>query len=204
MSPFAKDWEFVPRTTCLIEGWAVALAGTVVTAGVGAYEANQANDLAQQGLALAEGTAGKQNYYNSLLQQLISNPSSVSTLPGYQFQLAQGGQTVANQMAASGFSGSGNEAEALEQYGQGLAGSFYSTQANLLASLAGVQNASSPAQNLQAATGAQASASGQISSLLNSLGFESSLALNGLSSAGTPALTQQSVSAGYIQPGSSV
>jgi hypothetical protein len=45
--------------------------------------------------------------------------------PGYQFQLQQGSQAVAEQAASTGATGGGGEAKALEQYGQGLASTTY-------------------------------------------------------------------------------
>jgi hypothetical protein len=158
--------------------------------GVGAYEANQSQGIAQEGINLATSTANEQGYYNNMLQQLIANPSSVASLPGYQFDLKQGGAAVVDQLGASGFGGSGNEGAALTQFGQGLASSFYGQQTSLLASLSGVTAASSPAQGINAATGASANSASTLSSLLNSLGFESMLgykaSLTG-AGAGTPA-----------------
>lgn len=156
---------------------AITLAATaVVGLGVGAYESSQEQGLQKQGLALAKDTQGEQEYYNSLLQQLIANPSSVSTLPGYQFDLSQGSKAVAAGMGPSGLTGSGNEGAALTTFGQGLASSFYGQQANLLASLSGVTAPSSPAQGISAATGAGALSANTLSGLLNSLGFYGTLA----------------------------
>lgn len=145
----------------------------VAAAGVGtsAYEVSNEAGLQSQSLGLAQNTASEQSYYNNLLQQLIANPSSVSSLPGYQFQLSQGSAAVAAGMGAQGFAGSGNEAAALTQFGQGLASSFYGQQTSLLASLSGVTAASSPASDVSAATGAETATSSTLSGLLNSLGF---------------------------------
>lgn len=169
------------------------IAGAVVGAvgiGVGAYEANKSQGIAEQGLSLAKTTQGEQEYYNQMLQQLIANPSSVSQLPGFAFDLSTGEKAVADTMGASGFGGSGNEAASLTQFGQGLASSFYTQQTNLLASLSGVTAPSSPASAIGAATGAQANATSTVSSLLNSLGFYGALAsqrsITG-APAGTPA-----------------
>lgn len=177
----------VGAVTGVSAGVAIAAAGAAA-AGASAYEMSQANALSGEALGMAQTTQGEQEYYNSMLQQLIANPSSVTQLPGYQFQMDQGTKAVADAMGAGGFSGSGNEAAALTQFGQGLASSFYGQQTSLLASLSGVTNASSPAQNVNAATGASALSSNTLSSLLNSLGFYGKLyaASNSGASAGTP------------------
>lgn len=169
-------------------GAITAGVGLAVGLGTTAYEMSQQNALQGSAIGMAQTTQGEQEYYNSLLQQLIANPSSVSTLPGFQFQLGTGEKAVADTMGASGFAGSGNEAAALTQFGQGLASTFYGQQAQLLASLSGVTNASSPAQGVSAATGAGALTTNTLSSLLNSLGFYGTLG-KGLGTgapAGTP------------------
>jgi hypothetical protein len=161
-------------------------AAAVVSVGMGAYAMSQQGGAASDALGMAHTTQGEQQYYNSMLMQLINNPSSVTQLPGYQFQMDQGTKAVADAMGASGFAGSGNEAAALTQFGQGLASSFYGQQTNLLASLSGVTNASSPAQNMNAATGASALSSNTLSSLLNSLTFYGKMGSNTGAPAGTP------------------
>lgn len=170
-------------------GAITAAAVAAVGIGVGAYEYSNTSSLQSSALGIAQTTQGEQQYYNNLLQQLISNPSSVSSLPGYQFQLSQGSAAVADQMAASGFAGSGNEAAALTEFGQGLASSFYGQQAQLLASLSGVTSASSPASDVSAATGASSLTSSTLNNLFSNLGITSALLSSNYlgSSAGTPA-----------------
>jgi hypothetical protein len=147
---------------------AVAAAGSLA---IGGYEASQSGSEASSALSLAQNTAGEQGYYNNLLKTLIANPSSVGQLPGFQFQEQTGAAAVADQMAAGGFAGSGNEGAALTSFGQGLASSFYGQQTQLLSALSGVTAPSSPASSINAATGATGQATSTISSLLNSLGF---------------------------------
>lgn len=161
---------------CAITAGELAIIG-IGAAGVGtsAYEASQQGSIAGEELGMAKTTAGEQQYYNSLLQQLIANPSSVSSLPGYQFQLSQGSAAVADQMAAGGFAGSGNEAAALEKFGQGLASSFYGQQTSLLASLSGVTAPSSPASSASAATSASATSTETLNNLLSQLGVAAGL-----------------------------
>lgn len=180
---------------------AITLAATaVVGIGVGAYEASQQQGIENQALGLAKDTQSEQQYYNNLLQQLIADPSSVTKLPGYQFDLDQGSKAVAAGMGPSGLAGSGNEAAALTTFGQGLASSFYTQQANLLASLSGVTAASSPAAATNAATGAGVASSSTLSNLLNSLGFYGALSSGKFggagAAAGTPAASQDFTPAG--------
>lgn len=51
--------------------------------------------------------------------------TSLQNTPGYQFQLQQGNNAITAADAASGKTGSGNEALALSNYNQGLAGTTY-------------------------------------------------------------------------------
>lgn len=58
------------------------------------------------------------------------------TSPGYKFAMQQGTQALQRQGAASGLTGSGAEARALTQYGQGLANQQYGQYQGRLAGLA--------------------------------------------------------------------
>ena len=60
------------------------------------------------------GQAGSQNAQAAL-----------ATMPGYQFQLGQGNNAINAAAAAGGTLNSGNQAMALQKYGQGLAGQNY-------------------------------------------------------------------------------
>lgn len=162
-------------------------AAAVVSAGTGIYSATQAHSISSQARGEQGTIFGEQQYYEQQLQQLIADPSSVTKLPGYQFQLDQGVQAIERSGAAKGFLGSGNEATALTQFGQGLASNFYTTQANLLASLAGITAPSSPSQLGGVATAAQASSSQQLTSALEELGVLGALYKGGYFGAGTPA-----------------
>lgn len=51
--------------------------------------------------------------------------TALKTTPGYQFQLGQGNNAINAAAAANGTLGSGNQAIALDQFGQGLAGTTY-------------------------------------------------------------------------------
>jgi hypothetical protein len=162
-------------------------AAAVVGAGAAVYTAIQSGQTQSQARGQSGTIFGEQQQYEQMLNQLIANPSSVTSLPGYQFQQEQGTQAVARQMAASGFLGSGNEATALEQYGQGLASNFYTTQANLLAGLAGITAPSSPSQLLNSSTAAGANSANQWANILQQLGLGV-----GLSTTGTGITPQES------------
>lgn len=159
----------------------VAVAGTAVSAGVAAYGISSQNNnakAAQQSsntqLGMEQTQFGEQQQYAQQLNSLIADPSSVTSLPGYQFNMDQGSQAVSRQMAAGGFLNSGNEATALDQYGQGLAMSTFNQQAQLLAGLAGF-NAPAYGQNSTAATNASTNANNssftQLGGVLASLGY---------------------------------
>lgn len=178
-------------------GAITAVAVGVAGAAAGAYEASQSASVAREGLGIAETTQSEQQYYNSMLQTLIANPGSVSSLPGFQFELDTGSKAVAAGFGPAGLAGSGNEAAALTSFGQGLAGQFYLQQTGLLASLSGVTNASSPAQGINAATSANANSTQNISNLLNTLGFYGAIGSKGGlfsgASSGTPASIPSSI-----------
>lgn len=154
--------------------WAV-VGATVVGAGVSLYEGyenrKQAGAISSEGLGIAEQEWSAQQGYQQQLNQLLANPASVTSLPGYQFTMDQGTQAVSRASAAGGFLNSGNEGTALVQFGQGLATSYLSQQENLLASLSGLQAASSSAQNISAATGASNNSNNQLNQLLQQLGL---------------------------------
>jgi hypothetical protein len=114
---------------------------------------------------------GEQQYYAQQLQQLMANPQSVSSLPGYQFNFNQGAQAVQRQEGAAGFNGSGNEGIALTQYGQNYATSAYTTQEQMLSQLAGLTAPSSPSQLTGAAIGANANSFNQLGTALSALGY---------------------------------
>jgi hypothetical protein len=77
---------------------------------------------------------------NSALQQmqsLLSDPSSLTKQPGYQFGLDQGTRTLNNGAAARGMTYSGAAGKALTRYGQDYAGSKLNESFNRLSALAG-------------------------------------------------------------------
>ena len=80
------------------------------------------------------------------LQALLQDPSSITSMPGYQAGLT----AVERKMASQGYNGSGNMMAALQQYG----GNFYNDAVNRLSGLAGAnQNPASSGQLLLQGTG---------------------------------------------------
>lgn len=98
---------------------------------------------AQQAAGAADPFASQRGQYQDMLSQLIKNPSSVTSTPGYQFQLQQGLNAVQGSAAAGGMLNSGNTLTALTKYGEDYASTQYNNQALLLAQLAGA-NVGSP------------------------------------------------------------
>lgn len=145
--------------------------GTAVSVGAGLYESNKATGIANQQLDMSKSVFGEQQGFEQQLATLVNNPSSVTSLPGYQFQFDQGSDSVAREMAAGGFLNSGNEATALTEFGQGEAQSAYQQQVNVLSGLAGI---TAPTSATSAASGAgttQNNNFNQLSSVLASLGY---------------------------------
>lgn len=147
--------------------WAV-VAATVVTGAVGLYEGSQNRSLAS---GIAGDVEGKQDYYNDQLMQLMANPSAYLNNPLFTSTMNVGTQAVNRSQAAQGFLGSGNQATALQQFGQSFASTQLLGQEQLLGSLSGAGNASSPSQAVGASTAAQGQSFNQLGSLLASLGY---------------------------------
>jgi hypothetical protein len=75
--------------------------------------------------------------YQQQLAALQANPSSITSMPGYQFQLDQGKQALGRKLAAGGYGpSSGNYGTAMTQYGQDYASNFLNTQEAQLQKLA--------------------------------------------------------------------
>lgn len=105
----------------------------------GIMTAQQIKEMAAKAAAQQDPFAKQRAGYATQLAALDANPSSVTSLPGYKFGLEQGEQAISRRAAASGFSGSGNEAIALKQYDQMYAGQYLSSEQQRLAQLAGAQ-----------------------------------------------------------------
>lgn len=71
-------------------------------------------------------------------QNLLQNPSSITSDPGYQFGFNQGQAAYDNSGAARGMRLSGAQAKALTRYGQDYAGTKYDNALNRYGNLAGL------------------------------------------------------------------
>jgi hypothetical protein len=145
-------------------------AAAVASVGVGAYSAYSSSKQTGFADSIAGTEFGEQQGMYSMLMSLLTNPQSFASNPAYSFATNQGSAAVARQMGASGYAGSGNEALALQQFGQQSAFSGLASQEQLLASLSGLNASSSPAQNVSAATGASSNSFNQFLSMLPILG----------------------------------
>lgn len=105
-------------------GWSNAATGTTVS-DLPAFLKKQ-----QQVASGADFTP-----YQTQLNQLLANPSSVTQTPGYQFALGQGNEAINRSAAAKGMLNSGNVLAELAKYGQGMASQGYQQQLNNLQSL---------------------------------------------------------------------
>jgi len=138
---------------------------------MGAESASNQQGISNQALGLAQTTQQEQMYWNQQLQQLMKNPSEFLSSPIFQSTLNTGLQGVSRTMAAEGYTGSGNEATALTQYGTSFASGQLLSQEQLLASMGGATNASSPTQALGAASGSQSASFNELGAILASLGY---------------------------------
>lgn len=110
--------------------------------------AKKQQELAARAAAQADPFGPYRARYAQELAALSANPGSITGRPGYQFRLGEGLDAIQRRMAASGYSGSGNEAIAMMRYGQDYASGELNTEMQRLASLAGAQFAPSGGQYL--------------------------------------------------------
>ena len=126
----------------------------------------------QQGRQVQPGQADPFSAYRpqyaAQLQNLMSNPNSVTQTPAYQFNLSQGLQGLQAQQAAQGRLVSGGALLQGQQFGQNLAQQSYQDQLKTLMSLSGASQ--SPA------TGATAMQNVGASNLGSTLGGWQSIA----------------------------
>jgi hypothetical protein len=82
------------------------------------------------------------------IKGLLANPSSITSMPDYQFQLNQGTKALQNSAAARGMTYSGAQGKALQQFGNDYAGTKLNESYNRLASLAGIGQQATNASGL--------------------------------------------------------
>lgn len=148
------DWYGLKATRV----WADIIigAGMVLSAGASIYSANKQGQVANSQLGIEQDQQYKQDHAWNQLQDLMTNPTNFFTNPAFKMSEDQGSQAVARQTAASGFGGSGNQAAALQEYGQTFAFSQLQSQEALLAGMSGTGfNPTTAGANASSAFGAQ-------------------------------------------------
>lgn len=125
-------------------GATVAAVAAVGSLGLAAYGMSQQQGVADQQAQFQNSQLGfeeqqwqAQQPYRQQLAALMSNPSQISKIPGFQFALQTGEESVARQFAANP---GGAGAAALMRYGEDYASEAYTQQAQLLAQLSGISN----------------------------------------------------------------
>jgi hypothetical protein len=106
--------------------------------------------------------------YVQMLNELMKNPSSVTSMPGYQAGMDQAEQTVTRNMASQGLTGSGTAAKALADTGAQYEGTAFNNMFSMLSQLAGVNL--NPAQGLSAMESIGQTKENSLSSIFSSLG----------------------------------
>lgn len=138
---------------------------------------------------------------NTALERLLSDPSSLSSLPGYQFAQDQGVQALDRGAASRGMLNSGRASKDLLRFGTGLADQTYGNQLQRLMGLnqqgmsaTGAQNATTGA-GLQGQLGTRQSAYGGQMTAANTTGLGEIAAANA-KSAGTQNLLNTALNVG--------
>lgn len=162
------EWFDHSKSTKVFADIAIGV-GMVVAAGASIYATSTQAGIAGQQLSLEATQAQKQNQSFQQLQQLISNPASFFSSPVYQAAAGQGSQAVARENAAAFGPNSGNEATALQTFGQSFGQQQLLNQEQLLAGMSGT--GFNPAGAGQTASGAASSAAGGMASLGGLLSF---------------------------------
>lgn len=120
--------------------WAGISGATSIGSSI--YGLDQASKIRKQSNAIGNKPdpldAWRQQYAQQLAA-LQANPGSVTNMPGYQFGMDQGSQALQRQMAQGGYTQSGNEKIALQNYGQKYSSDFLNNEMARLAQLSGFQ-----------------------------------------------------------------
>ena len=127
-------------------------AGTIYSGGQWLTPAQYQQSQAQQKAQQVYTTAGNK------LNELLQNPSSITSTPGYQFAYNQGLEAVNRTAAAKGQLGSGNRLYDLTKYGQGLASQTYNNTVSQLGNFLNKTHITEPQmQSFSVKTGTDAS-----------------------------------------------
>jgi hypothetical protein len=126
--------------------WGIAAAAVGSVAGAAATSAFSGGSSGASSAAnAADPFASQRGQYQGMLSNLINNPSSITSTPGYQFGLQQSQNAVQGSAAANGMVNSGNVLSALSTNAQGYASTQLTNQELLLAQLSGA-NVGSPGE----------------------------------------------------------
>lgn len=133
-----------------------SLLGQGLTSWMGYQQGNQ---MARAGQA-ADPFAPYRPGFAQQLQQLMANPSSVTSLPGYQANLQAGEQALTRNLASQGLTGSGTAAEAITKFGAEYEQQAFQQQLQNLMGLSGanINNADLTLQALSRGMGAKSNA----------------------------------------------
>jgi hypothetical protein len=128
---------------CVVAGTVgAAVAGGVASSVVGSALGGGSSGASSAANA-ADPFASQRGQYQSMLSNLINNPSSITSQPGYQFGLDQSNKAIEGSAAANGMVNSGNVLQALSTNSQNYAATQLNNQELLLAQLSGA-NVGSP------------------------------------------------------------
>src|ERR1700754_120119 len=100
----------------------------VASVGVGAYSAYNSNKNAKKAMALGDSQNDRQTFFANELVDLMNNPNKILDDPGYKELFDQGTTAINRSNALDGFTGSGNAAIELQQFGQGFASKYLRDQ----------------------------------------------------------------------------
>ena len=127
-------------------------AGSVYSGGQWITPAQYQQQQSQQSYQKVAGTAANK------LNELLQNPSSVTSTPGYQFAYNQGLEAVNRTAAAKGQLGSGNRLYDLTKFGQGIASQTYDNTVSQLGNFLNKTHITEPQmQSFSVKTGTDAS-----------------------------------------------
>src|ERR1700691_4342935 len=159
---------------------AVGVGSAVAGAAVSSALAPSGNSGASNAAGAADPFASQRGQYQQQLSNLINNPFSITSTPGYEHGLQQRQNAVEGSAAANGMINSGNVLNALSTNAQGYASTQLNNQELLLAQLSGA-NVGSPGtagQILQNQNQLNQQAAGTLGSAVTS-GLNQGVANNG-------------------------
>ena len=148
-----------------------ALASVAAPALASYAISKQQQNIGNDMLSRADPFGSQRGQYATQLQNLQSNPQSITSLPAYQAAYNQAMQAGLRTMGSQGQLGNGAAVSALGTKASDLASQTYETEANRLANLAGsgISNSSAIAAGLQQQAAAKTSQNNALYTLLQQL-----------------------------------